>query len=261
MASKLNQITELYDTTLHDISSERRNWHDFLHFSSMHYKYPFDQQLLLYSQRPTATVVMAMEDWNMRYGRWVARGSKAIAVFDENFSSKRQLRFLFDIADTVETDQTRPIPRFEVLPAERPAIVDALESSVGELANRDTFENAMLSVAQNVVQDRMPQIMRDVLISLEDSFLESCTDEEIEEFFSSTITESVAYVLLTKCGCDPESVFGEDTFSALPVFDTPLLVTALGTAVSNISRDVLIEIVHIQRHLKTLEFAQKEQAL
>ena len=126
MAGRLRQVTELYETELQRITAERAEWMGFLRFAAALYQYSFDQQLLLYAQRPGATVVLPMEDWNLRYGRWVARGAKAIAVFDENYSSRRQLRFLFDIADTVETNQTRPIPRFEVLPDERPGIIDAL---------------------------------------------------------------------------------------------------------------------------------------
>ena len=261
MAGRLRQVTELYETELQRVTAERAEWMGFLRFAAAHYQYSFDQQLLLYAQRPGATVVLPMEDWNLRYGRWVARGAKAIAVFDENYSSRRQLRFLFDIADTVETNQTRPIPRFEVLPDERPGIVDALEDAVGELAERDSFEQALCSVAQNVVRERMPEIMREVLVSLDGSFLESCTDEEIENVFSSAVAENVGFVLLTKCGCEPERVIGEDAFAALAVMDTPLLGTALGTAVSFISRDILIEVVHIQRSLKTQEFAAGQQAL
>ena len=261
MAGRLRQVTELYETELQRVTAERAEWMGFLRFAAAHYQYSFDQQLLLYAQRPGATVVLPMEDWNLRYGRWVARGAKAIAVFDENYSSRRQLRFLFDIADTVETNQTRPIPRFEVLPDERPGIVDALEDAVGELAERDSFEQALCSVAQNVVRERMPEIMREVLVSLDGSFLESCTDEEIENVFSSAVAENVGFVLLTKCGCEPERVIGGDAFAALAVMDTPLLGTALGTAVSFISRDILIEVVHIQRSLKTQEFAAGQQAL
>ena len=219
MAGRLRQVTELYETELQRVTAERAEWMGFLRFAAAHYQYPFDQQLLLYAQRPLATVVLPMEDWNLRYGRRVARGAKAIAVFDENYASRRQLRFLFDIADTVETNQTRAIPRFEVLPDERPGIVDALEGAVGELAERDSFEQALLSVAQNVVRERMPEIMREVLVSLEGSFLENCTDEEIEDVFSSAVAESVGFVLLTKCGCEPERVMGEDAFAALPVLD------------------------------------------
>lgn len=261
MAGRLSQVAELYETELQRITSEREEWMRFLRFAALHYQYPFDQQLLLYAQRPGATVALPMEDWNLRYGRWVARGSKAIAVYDEHYSSKRQLRFLFDIADTVETNQTRPVPRFAVLPEERPGIIDALEASVGELDNRDSFERALCSVAQNVARERMPEIMREVLVSLDGSFLESCTDEEIEDIFEAALTESVSFMLLTKCGCDPASILGEDAFSALPVMDTQLLSTALGTAVSDISRGVLIEVVHIQRSLKTQEFAAEQQAL
>lgn len=261
MAGRLRQVTELYETELQRITAERAEWMGFLRFAAAHYQYSFDQQLLLYAQRPEATVVLPMEDWNLRYGRWVARGAKAIAVFDENYSSRRQLRFLFDIADTVETNQTRPIPRFEVLPDERPGIIDALEGAVGELAERDSFEQALCSVAQNVVRERMPEIMREVLVSLDGSFLENCTDEEIENVFSSAVAESVGFVLLTKCGCEPEKVLGEDAFAALPVLDTPLLGTALGTAASDISRDILVEIVHIQRSLKTREFAPEQREI
>lgn len=261
MAGRLRQVTELYETELQRVTAERAEWMGFLRFAAVHYQYPFDQQLLLYAQRPEATVVLPMEDWNMRYGRWVARGAKAIAVFDENYASRRQLRFLFDIADTVETNQTRPIPRFEVLPDERPGIIDALEDAVGELAERDSFEQALCSVAQNVVRERMPEIMREVLVSLDGSFLENCTDEEIGDVFSSAVAESVGFVLLTKCGCEPERVMGEDAFAALPVLDTPLLGTALGTAVSNISRENLIEMVHIQRRLKMREFASEQREL
>lgn len=261
MAGRLSQVTELYETELQRVTAERAEWMGFLRFAAAHYQYSFDQQLLLYAQRPGATVALPMEDWNLRYGRWVARGSKAIAVYDENYSSKRQLRFLFDIADTVETNQTRPVPRFAVLPEERPGIIDALEASVGELDNRDSFERALCSVAQNVARERMPEIMREVLVSLDGSFLEGCTDEEIEDIFTAALTESVSFMLLTKCGCDPASILGEDAFSALPVMDTQLLSTALGTAVSDLSRDILVEIVHIQRSLKTQVFAAEQQAL
>ena len=259
MSERIRRITELYDAELQRLTGERSDWTAFLRFADAHYRYPFDQQLLIYAQRPNAVVVLPMEDWNLRYGRWVARGSRAIAVFDERFSSRRQLRFLFDVADTVETNQTRPLPRFALPPEERLEIVDALEASVGLLEDRDSFEAALRSVAQNAVRERLPDILREVLVSLDGSFLESCTDEEIEGFYADTLTDSVAYVLLTKCGCDPARALGENPFAALPVFDTPLTLTALGTAASDLSRDVLIDIVQIQRSLKAQQFARTQQ--
>ena len=153
MATRWEQITELFKQTAREVTTTPASWRAFLTSACRNYRLPFDEQLLIYAQRPDATAVLEMERWNQRFGRWVNRGAKGIAVFDRE--RPHRLRYYFDMTDTHETRMSRPVPLWQVRPEYEQDVAESLENSFGELEHREDFGDALLSAARNAVEDNM----------------------------------------------------------------------------------------------------------
>jgi len=239
MASKLQLITALYTETIHSISQNPERWKQFLRAAARNYKLPFDEQLLIYAQRPEATAVLEIERWNERFRRWVNRGSTGIAVFDRT-SDRPRLKYYFDIADTHETLPASPVPLWEVRPEFVPDVVEHLENSFGELGDTETFASALLSVADNLAADNLPDYY-DQLAGL--------GVEMDEATYFLALKNSVACMLLSRCGVEPVGT----NFDTLAWFNTPAAVNALGGAVSAIAemglREIAATVLALQKNI------------
>ena len=154
MASKFELITELYRKTLKSVTAPER-WQRFLTAASHNYKLSFDEQLLVYAQRPDATAVLEIERWNRQFGRWVNRGATGIAVFDGEYNGRVRLKHYFDISDTHETPHSRPVPIWAVREEFAPDIIETLENSFGTLEDKSDLPTALLSAVKNAVQDNI----------------------------------------------------------------------------------------------------------
>ena len=242
MARKYDLISELYSRTCKTVVMYPQNWEAFLRSACRNYKLRFDEQLLVYAQRPDATAVLEIEHWNGSFGRWVNRGAHGIAVFEDADRSKQRLIHYFDISDTHESRYSRPVPIWQMKPEYSGDIIDTLESTFGELDDKSSLEAAILSAAKNAVEDNIPDYLSDLLYSVENSLLDGVSEEEITVIYRETVQNSVAYMLMSRLGLDTEGFFEPDDFRGAVNFTTPETLNALGFATSDIAEMGLTEI-------------------
>ena len=242
MARKYDLISELYSRTCKTVVMYPQNWEAFLRSACRNFKLRFDEQLLVYAQRPDATAVLEIERWNGSFGRWVNRGAHGIAVFEDADRSKQRLIHYFDISDTHESRYSRPVPIWQMKPEYSGDIIDTLESTFGELDDKSSLEAAILSAAKNAVEDNIPDYLSDLLYSVENSLLDGVDEEEITIIYRETVQNSVAYMLMSRLGLDTEGFFEPDDFRGAVNFTTPETLNALGFATSDIAEMGLTEI-------------------
>lgn len=238
MARRYETITELYHKTIAGLAAPQA-WQSFLTTACHNFRLPFDEQVLLYAQRPNATAVLTIDGrngWNQRFGRWVNRGATGIAVFDGDSIGCSRLKYYFDISDTHESRFSRPVPIWTMRPEYESAVVEALENSFGELVDKNSFAAALLSASQNAVQDNMPDYLAELKYYKENSFLEELDDLNIEVEYRRALENSIGFMLLSRCGIDPAEYFTEDDFRDIADFSTPETLNALGTATGDIGQ-------------------------
>lgn len=238
MARRYETITELYHKTITGLAAPQA-WQSFLTTACHNFRLPFDEQVLLYAQRPDATAVLTIDGkngWNQRFGRWVNRGATGIAVFDGDSIGRSRLKYYFDISDTHESRFARPVPLWTMRPEYEAAVVEALENSFGALAGKTDLAAALLSASRNAVQDNMPDYLAELKYYKENSFLEELDDLNIEVEYRRALENSISFMLLTRCGIDPAEYFTEDDFRDIADFSTPETLNALGTATGDIGQ-------------------------
>ena len=254
MATRWEQITELFKQTAREVTTTPASWRAFLTSACRNYRLPFDEQLLIYAQRPDATAVLEMERWNQRFGRWVNRGAKGIAVFDRE--RPHRLRYYFDMTDTHETRMSRPVPLWQVRPEYEQDVAESLENSFGELEHREDFGDALLSAARNAVEDNMGDYLGELEQLTQGSLLEELDDDNLTLQFRTLVGSSVAAMLLARCGVDPGDYLENEDFQEIGNFNTPETRNALGVATRDIARMCLDEIARTVLSLERQ--AQKE---
>ena len=265
MAIRYKALTELYQETQRSVTAPDQ-WRAFLASACRNYRLSFDEQLLVYAQRPDATAVLEIERWNRQFGRWVNRGANGIAVFDGEHNGKSRLKYYFDISDTHEARFPRPVPLWTVREEYAPDIIETLENSFGSLDNKENLGDALLSAASNVMEDNFQDYLAELAYYKEGSFLEPLDGESLEAIFKPLLQNSIGYILLVRCGIDPAEHFKPEDFSYISGFNTLQTINALGTATSDISQMCLTEIARtvlsIQRENRTFaEPAEKEYAV
>lgn len=241
MAKKFELITELYRKTLKSVTAPK-SWQRFLTAAGYNYKLSFDEQLLVYAQRPDATAVLEIERWNRQFGRWVNRGAVGIAVFDGDHNGRARLKHYFDISDTHETPHSRPVPLWTTREEYALDIIETLENSFGELEDKSNLSAALLSAAKNAVQDNISDYLSELHTFTEGSFLEELDELNLEVRFRTALENSIGYMLLSRCGCDTSAYFNDEDFLAVRDFNTPETLNALGTATGDIAKMCLSEI-------------------
>ena len=251
MPTKFQFITELYDQTVRSVTSSYKSWTGFLRAACYNYKCPFDEQILIYAQRPDATAVLEMERWNRQFGRWVNRGAKSIAVFGDD--GQHLLKLYFDVSDTHESRFARPLPIWTMQPDFEPAVIETLEATFGNLAEKESLAEAVRSASHNAVADNITDYLQDLLDCREDSLLEELDDLNLEVFYRDALEASVSYMLLTRLGLRADDYFSPDEFGHIYEFNTPSTINALGIATSDIAEMGLREIS------RTVMQAQREQ--
>lgn len=242
MARKYDLISELYRRTAHAVVSDVENWQAFLRCACRNYRLRFDEQLLIYAQRPDATAVLEIERWNDKFGRLVNRGAKGIAVFEDADRSRQRLTHYFDISDTHASRYSRPVPIWEMKPEYTDDVIESLENTFGELENRESLADAVLSAAKNAVEDNIPDYLGDLMYDADDSFLYGLSEDMITAMYKKAVTNSVAYMMMTRLGIDTEPFYEAEDFSVITNFNTPETLNALGIASSDIAEMGLGEI-------------------
>ena len=244
MASKYQLVTDLYLQTTQEIATPEI-WPQFLKTACYNFRLSFDKQILLYAQRPEATAVLPIDGphgWNRRFGRWVNRGTKGIALLDSNSHGQTQLRYYFDIADTHAGRNPRPVPIWQVRPEYYQEIVEVLENSFGTLKEKDNLAHALLSAAANGAEDHVQDYLEELIYYKEGSFLEPLDEESLGAMLKPLLQASIGYMLLVRCGIEPSGFFKPEDFSYISGFNTLHTINVLGTATSDISQMCLSEI-------------------
>lgn len=266
MAIRYKALTELYHETQRSVTAPAQ-WQAFLASACRNYRLSFDEQLLVYAQRPDATAVLEIERWNRQFGRWVNRGANGIAVFDGEHNGKPRLKYYFDISDTHEARFPQPVPLWTVREEYAPDIIETLENSFGELEHKEDLGEALLSAAKNAVEDNMPDYLSELKTLTEGSFLEELDELNLEVEYRRAVQNSIGYMLLVRCGLDPSEYFEDEDFRDVLNFNTPQTLNALGVAtgdisqmcLSAISRTVLALQRQPQKENRTFEPQQKNQ--
>lgn len=245
MAKKrFDVITELYAEAVKEVVATPENWMAFLSSACRNYRLPFDEQLLVHVQRPDATAVLQMEDWNRKFGRWVKRDSKGIAVIDKGAKTMR-LKHYFDISDTQEGRYrrlVRPVPLWEVGEKYRQDVQETLANAFGVSGENLDFAGTILEAAGNAADDNLADYLKDILDYRRDSFLEELDEYSVEVQAKSLLSSSIAYMVMVRCGIDTGTFLDTDDFRGITDFNTPELVNLFGTATSDVAEMALGEI-------------------
>lgn len=193
MARKYDFISELYKRTCKTVVASPESWEAFLRSACYNYRLRFDEQLLVHAQRPDATAVLQIDDWNQKFGRWVNRGAHGIAVFEDADQRRQRLVHYFDISDTHPSRFSRRVPIWQMRDEYTAEVIDTLESTFGELNDKETLAVAIESAARNAVEDNILDYLPDLIYSVKDSFLDGVSEEEITHIFKTAVRNSVAY--------------------------------------------------------------------
>lgn len=251
MASKLRLITDLYGETLTQISKNPDDWMSFLECAAMNYKYPFNDQVLIYAQRPEAVACAKIEAWNKQVGRWVNRGAKGIALLSED-NGYTNLRYVFDIADT----NSKFGKSFRLWSVSKPYevdIIESLENKYGELEDKSSLGLAIKSVSKILVEDNMQDYLEDLKFYRENSSLEPMTDEAVQLLFQNALENSIAFSMIKRCGLNPNDYFTNEDFTPILAFDSYETITRLGVSTSEISEMGIREIYNTIKKLRINE--------
>ncbi len=242
MARKYDFISELYNRTCQTVVSGPASWEAFLRSACRNYRLRFDEQLLVFAQRPDAAAVLQIDDWNQKFGRWVNRGAHGIAVFEDADQRRQRLVHYFDISDTHPSRFSRRVPIWQMRDEYTAEVIDTLESTFGELNDKETLAAAIESAARNAVEDNIPDYLPDLIYSVKDSFLDGVSEEEITHIFKTAVRNSIAYMMMTRLGIEAGEYFEPDDLRDVVNFTTPATLNALGYATSDIAEMGLAEI-------------------
>lgn len=255
MAAKYQLITELYQRTSAGIARNAQAWQGFLASACRNYKCRFDEQVLIYAQRPDATAVAKLETWNTVFKRWVNKDSKGIAVFDPK-GRRNTLKYYFDISDTHEGYYgSRPVPIWQMDERYEQAVIERLSDRFGEIEGSD-LASALMETAKNAVEDHLPDYLAELKNWRTDSFLEELDDLNLEVSYRRLAENSVAFMLFTRCGLDTELFFDREDFSDIVNFNTPATINAIGIATSDIAEMALRE---ISQTIRTVQLEERGQ--
>ena len=242
MARKYDLISELYNRTCKTVVSNPQNWQAFLASACRNYKLRYDEQLLVYAQRPDATAVLEIEQWNRIFGRWVNRGARGIAVFADENRTRQRLTHYFDISDTHESRYSRTVPIWDMRQEYEADVIETLESTFGEIENKSSLAEAIIGAARNAAEDNIPDYLQDLYYATEGSFLEEVDNDIVASIYKNVVTNSVAYMMMSRLGVDTDGYFELDDFRDVTNFNTQETLNALGFATSDIAEMGLTEI-------------------
>ena len=265
MAAKYQLITELYRRTEIAVAKNPQTWQNFLAAACRNYKCRFDEQLLIFAQRPDAVAVAQIETWNKQFRRWVNKDSKGIAVFDPK-GRRNTLKYYFDVSDTHEGYYgSRPVPIWQMETRYEQPVMERLSDRFGELESTD-LASALMETAKNAVEDHLQDYLAQLKDVTADSFLEELDDLNIKVMYQRLAVNSVAFMLVSRCGLDTGEYFDREDFQDIVNFNTPATINALGIATSDIAEMALREISQTIRDVQVAEktqfrtFAQETQS-
>ena len=258
MPSKALMFAQMADDTATEITGSYQKWTAFLTTAARLYKYPFHEQLLIFAQRPEATACAEYDLWNQKMGRYVRRGSKGIALVDTN-GERPRLRYVFDVADTGGRENSRRPYLWDYKAEHFETVSDALERRFG-VGSEGDLAGQLGAIASQLANDYWQEHSRDILDSIDGSFLEEYDDFNVGAAFRNAAAVSTAYALMSRCGLAPQDYFEHEDFLSIFDFNTPSTVAALGSAVSQSSQEVLRQIGVAIRHYEYERSMENERA-
>ena len=234
MARKYELINDLYDQIIVDVTKDARAWQSFLRTACRNYKLRFDEQLLLFAQRPDAIAVLEIERWNTAFGRWVNRGAKGIAVFEDSTGESQRLKYYFDIADTHGTEQSREVPVWKMSEEYQSDVAEALKNAFGTSTDSDDLRIVIKESVVNAVDDNIDDYIYGFVKSGTGSEIDYMKPEDAEEIYKRIVTNSVVYMIYERLGMD--NLLTDDDFNGIEYFSTPELLNSIGYATGDIAR-------------------------
>lgn len=253
MTRKEQEVTELYLETIQEVSRNKENWLSFLKSASYNYKYRFDEQILIYAQKPESTAVAETTVWNKKLKRWINKGSKGIALMTEK-NGELGLRFVFDVSDTNSNMYGR---KFKLWTAEEKYhndIIEALENKFGTMESKDNLPFAIMSTAFNHVAENMQDYLEQLKPIIANSKLEQLSDKELEDTFLELLMYSTVALTLSRCGIKVKDYIQVEELEKITNFNTFETMTILGTATRDFSKEILLEIsetvINVQKREK-----------
>ena len=242
MATRFELISALYDDVSKDVVRSPSNWQEFLKSSCNNYGLPFSEQLLVYAQKPDAVAVLPMASWNRKFGRWVNKGSKGIALFDVSNKNYPRLKYVFDVSDTHEGEHAKEVPIWHMKDDYTNNVIKTLENVFSAVDNQSDLSSAVISACENAVSNNLSDYLFELCGAKHDSFLEDFSDDIISSKFRKLVSNSVSYTILSRLGVDADLMLDTEDFEDVVNFNTPNTFNALGEATNNISKTALLEI-------------------
>lgn len=240
MPNKFELITKAYSDGCADVIRSPQNWCEFLSSACYNYRLRFDEQLLIFIQRPDATAVLEFEKWNKRFNRKINRNAKGIAVFAD--VERTKIKHYFDISDTNENELSRPVPIWKYMDEYENDVIETFENTFGALSNKNDIVDAVMSAADNAVEDNTIDYIAELPSIKNDSFLEELDDDSISTIYRRAIKNSVAFMVLTRLGINANEYFSREDFEGVVNFNTTETLNALGYATSDITEIALNEV-------------------
>ena len=261
MPNKYQLINEMARETLKDITSRPEEWVKFLDTASSNYKYDFNEQVLIYAQKPDATACAEIEIWNKRLKRWVTKGAKGIALISLQ-DGRNIIRHVFDISDTY-SGINKELKLWEVKESYHNGIIETLENSFGDLVIKENLTEAIYSATQNLVEDNFNDYLREFKEVVQYSSLKDLSENEVDGAFATLLINSIAYMVMKRCGIDPSTEINVATFNQITNFDTRQVISRLGVAISDIAeqelREIYSTVINIEKSInnKNYTFVKK----
>ena len=249
MARKFDLISELYERTCFAVTDNPVNWQSFLKTAGRNFRLRFDEQLLIYAQRPDATAVLEIERWNGTFGRWVNRGAKGIAVFEDADRSRQRLIHYFDISDTHESRHSRTVPIWEMRPEFEAEVIETLENTFGAVNDTTSIENVVKESIANAVEDNIADYISDFMSLGAGSDIEYLSANEANALYLELVRNSVSYMVMARLGLDADKVYSPDDFAGISSFNSQEVLNAVGIATSDIAEMALLP---VSRTISTL---------
>jgi hypothetical protein len=249
VARKFDLISELYERTCFAVTDNPVNWQSFLKTAGRNFRLRFDEQLLIYAQRPEATAVLEIERWNGTFGRWVNRGAKGIAVFEDADRSRQRLIHYFDISDTHESRYSRPVPIWEMRPEFEAEVIETLENTFGAVNDTTSIENVVKESIANAVEDNIADYISDFMSLGAGSDIEYLSADEANTLYLELVRNSVSYMVMARLGLDADKVYSPDDFAGISSFNSQEVLNAVGIATSDIAEMALLP---VSRTISTL---------
>ena len=249
MARKFDLISELYERTCFAVTDNPVNWQSFLKTAGRNFRLRFDEQLLIYAQRPDAIAVLEIERWNGTFGRWVNRGAKGIAVFEDADRSRQRLIHYFDISDTHESRHSRTVPIWEMRPEYETEVIETIENTFGAVNDTTSIENVVKESISNAVEDNIADYISDFMSLGAGSDIEYLSADEANALYLELVRNSVSYMVMARLGLDADKVYSPDDFAGISSFNSQEVLNAVGIATSDIAEMALLP---VSRTISTL---------